>query len=78
MSARKLMTQLAVTPKQLAAIEHKHGPLMHQFWQETFGYGIDKLTQGEAGHLKSAKTIDEIRERIAAARHEGIKRLGAK
>ena len=78
MTAHEGALDLPVRASMLAAIENKHGPLMHQFWQETFGYGIDKLTQGEAGHLKSAKTIDEIRERIAAARHEGIKRLGAK
>ena len=78
MTAHEGALDLPVRACMLAAIENKHGPLIHQFWQETFGYGIDKLTQGEAGHLKSAKTIDEIRERIAAARHEGIKRLGAK
>ena len=78
MTARKLMAQLAVTPKQLAAIEHKHGPLMNQFWQETFHYGIDKLTHAEAGHLRRAASVDQIRARIAKARHEGIKRLGAK
>ena len=77
MTAHEGALDLPVRASMLVAIENKHGPLMHQFWQETFGYGIDKLTQGEAGHLKSAKTIDEIRERIAAARHEGSKRLGA-
>ena len=78
MSERKLMTQLAVTQKQLAAIKHKHGPLMNQFWQETFHYGIDKLTHAEAGYLRRAASVDQIRARIAKARHEGIKRLGAK
>ena len=51
--------------------------MMNEFWQETFGYGIDKLTQGEAGHLRAAPTVDAIRDRITAARHEGIERLDA-
>lgn len=38
---------------------------------------MSKLGIGEAGHLKSAKTVDVIRERITSARHEGIERLGA-
>ena len=77
MTAHEGALDLPVKPSMLAAIENKHGPSMNQFWQEMFGYGIDKLTQGEAGHLKSAKTVDAIRERITAARHEGIERLGA-
>ena len=62
--------------KLLTAIENKHGPSMNQFWQETFGYGIDQLTQSEAGHLRRATSVDEIRDRLVKARHEGIERLG--
>ena len=49
---------------------------MNQFWQETFGYGIDQLTQSEAGHLRRAASVDEIRDRLAKARHERSERLG--
>lgn len=49
---------------------------MNQFWQENFGYGTDKLTQSEAGHLRRATSVDEIRDRLVKARHEGIERLG--
>ena len=59
----------------LAAIENKHGPSMNRFWQENFGYGIDKLTQSEAGHLRRATSVDEIRDRLVKARHEGSERL---
>ena len=45
---------------------------MNQFW-----YGIDKLTQGEAGHLRAAASVDAIRDRIIAARYEGVQRLDA-
>lgn len=50
-------------------INSKHGP------SENFGYGIDKLTQGEARHLRHAASVDEIRDRLVKARHEGIERL---
>ena len=77
MTAHEGALDLAVKPKMLAGIAEKHGPVMNAFWQETFGYGIDKLTQGEAGHLRRAASVDEIRDRLAKARHEGIKRLDA-
>ena len=77
MTAHHGAVDLAVKPKMLAGIEAKHGQAMDAFWKENFGYGIDKLTQGEAGHLKAAASVDAIRDRIAAARHAGIERLDA-
>ncbi|WP_133511555.1 phosphoribosyltransferase [Candidatus Thiosymbion oneisti] len=73
MTAHPGAVDLAVKPAMLEAIARKHGPAMNAFWQETFGYGIDYLTQGEAGHLRAAANVDEIRVRIAVARHAGIK-----
>lgn len=63
---------LPVKAGMLAAIAAKHGDAMNKYWQEEFGYGIDRLTQGEAGHLKAAHSVDAIRDRIAAARHARI------
>lgn len=77
MTAHQGAVDMAVKPKMLAAIEAKHGSAMDSFWKENFGHGIDKLTQGEAGHLKSAASVDAIRDRIAAARHGAIERLDA-
>ena len=76
MDAQEGAVDIAVKPKMLAAIENKHGPSMNQFWQENFGYGIDKLTQSEAGHLRRAASVDEIRDRLVKARYEGSERLG--
>ncbi len=59
---------MKVKPGMLQGIENKHGTAMNDYWQEEFGYGIDQLTQGEAGHLKAATSVDAIRTRIAAAR----------
>lgn len=78
MTAHEGALCLPVKPSMLEAIVSKHGSDIDKFWQETFGYGINKLTQGEAGHLKSARSFDEIRNRIVAARHEGIERMGAR
>ncbi|EPI0765655.1 MULTISPECIES: phosphoribosyltransferase [Vibrio] len=76
MTAHEGALNLPVKPGMLAAIESKHGPAMNQFWKDTFGYELDKLTQGEAGHLKSAKTVEQIRDRIAKARNGVIERMG--
>lgn len=75
MTAHSGALDLNVKPKMLAAIAQKHGAAMDLFWKENFGYGIDKLTQGEAGHVKAAESVDAIRDRIATARHASIERL---
>lgn len=77
MTAHPGALDLAVKPGMLTAIEQKHGAAMNDFWKETFGYGIDQLTQGEAGHLKAAASVDAMRTRIAEARDAGGKRLDA-
>lgn len=77
MTAHEGALDLAVKPSMLAGIEQKHGVEMNTFWKENFGYGIEKLTQGEAGHLRSAASVDAIRTRISAARHAGLKRMDA-
>ncbi|HAX9549906.1 phosphoribosyltransferase [Escherichia coli] len=77
MTAHEGALDLAVKPKMLSGIHEKHGPAMDAFWKETFGYGIDRLTQGEAGHLRAAPSVDAIRDRIAAARNEAVNRVGA-
>lgn len=69
MTAHPGAVDLAVKPKMLADIERKHGQEMNAYWQEEFGYGIEQLTQGEAGHLRKAPTVDAIRDRITAARN---------
>ena len=50
---------------------------MDEYWKQEFGYGIDQLTQGEAGHLKAAQSVDAIRDRIAAARDKAGHQVGA-
>ncbi len=54
----------------LRAISQKHGEDLNDWWKTEIGFGLDKLTQGEAGHIKKAPSIDEIRSRIFAERPE--------
>lgn len=77
MTAHEGALQMPVKQTMLDAIARKHGPAMNDFWTETFGYGIDQLTQGEAGHLKAASSVDTIRGRLADARHAHFERIHA-
>lgn len=42
----------------------KHGEKLDEWWKATAGFGLDKLTQGEAGHLRKP-SFEEIRNRIS-------------
>ena len=75
MTAHPGALDIAVKPKMIKSIINKHGNEINEYWTKEFGYGIEKLTQGEAGHIRAAKSIDEIRDRISAARNEGSQHL---
>ncbi|MBL3825176.1 MULTISPECIES: hypothetical protein [unclassified Marinobacter] len=62
--------QLALGEKMRQALWRKHGAPLDEYLKEQFGYGIDSLTQGEAGHFRKAESLERIRERIDAARAE--------
>jgi adenine/guanine phosphoribosyltransferase-like PRPP-binding protein len=62
--------QLALSDKMRQDLWRKHGEPLNEYLQEEFGYDIDSLTQGEAGHFRKAASLDAIRERINAARIE--------
>lgn len=62
--------QLALGEKMRQDLWRKHGVPLDEYLKEEFGYGIDSLTQGEAGHFRKAESLERIRERIDAARAE--------
>ena len=62
---RKL--NIGLTPTTLGRLRHKH-PKLDDWWKKEFGYGIDSLTEGEAGHLRSAPSLDAIGDRLTEAR----------
>lgn len=68
MSARATGLELVPTVKQLNDIQQKHGDVANDYFQKTFGYGITRLTRGEAGAVRTAPTFDTIRNRIDEAR----------
>ena len=74
MTAHEGALNLPVRQAMIDGITRKHGYAMDNYWKEEFGYGIDQLTQGEAGHLRSAENVDRIRDRINDARLQGIAR----
>lgn len=61
---------LNIKEAMLKAIQNKHGDELDEWWKSEVGFGVDKLTQGEAGHLKKAPSVEEIRNRILADRPE--------
>lgn len=63
-------TKIAISDEQKRALIAKHGDELNDYLQEEFGFGIDSLTQGEAGHLRTSPGIDAIRERISEAQSQ--------
>lgn len=56
---------IRITEKMLSQILAKHGEELDEWWKAKVGFGLDKLTQGEAGHLRKAPSLEEIRSRIS-------------
>ena len=72
MTAHEGAVNIAVKSNMLDGIKAKHGDTMNEDWKGKFGYDIDRLTQGEAGHIKAAQNVDQLRDRIATAGNEKV------
>ena len=68
MSARETGLDIVPTQKQLDDIQRKHGDAPNDYWTNAFGYGIDRLTRGEAGTIRTSPSFDRLRSGIDAAR----------
>jgi hypothetical protein len=67
---------LPIRGSMLQSIFSKHGQQATQaFAKEQWGYGIECLTQAEAGHIRKAISLDTLRDRFAQARDAGIQRM---
>jgi hypothetical protein len=57
-------------------LRERHGQALEHFWQDHFGYGLDCLTNIEAGFLAREHSFDAIRDGLAEAaehaRHGGL------
>ncbi len=60
---------ISLAPGTVDRLKYRHRGL-DDFWIEEYGYGLDCLTEGEAGHLYAAPSTHEIRSRLAEARRE--------
>lgn len=56
--------KIVPSDKTLRRLREKHGSQLDEFWRETFGYGLDRLTEPEAGYLLRTPDVDRIRDRI--------------
>ena len=65
MTAHDNKVDIAIKPNMLQSLAQKEG--LNEYWRKEFGYGVDKLTQQEAGHLRKP-TLEQIQERVQAAR----------
>lgn len=62
--------KIGITDQMQAKLINKHGQELNDYINQEFGFGIESLTQGEAGHLRSAPSLDAIRDRLSEARRE--------
>lgn len=67
LTGKSYSAKLALTGDTLLRLRERHGEL-ENWWQETFGYGFDLLTESEARYLERSDDIATIRNRLAAAR----------
>jgi hypothetical protein len=68
LSASRNSEVLALLVSTLQALREKHGEPLDAYWREDFGFGIDLLTEAEAGYLGCAPSFDAIRAGVAKAR----------
>jgi len=66
MTAHPGALQLPVSNKLLHRIDARHGPGMNALCEEVLGHSLEYLTQGEAGHFRSAESVEVMRSRLLA------------
>ena len=71
LTGKPYSAKLNPSQEQLHELRQRHGPDFESWWRENFGHSFDCLTQSEARYLARSPDVDTIRNRLAAARHEG-------
>jgi hypothetical protein len=67
---------IALRPETLRQLREKHGQSLEDLWRERFGYGLDGLTEPEAGYLLRTPDVERIRAGLAEAEAVGNLRGG--
>jgi hypothetical protein len=73
LSASRRSEVLAPKPETLHALREKHGEPLERYWQERFAFGLDALTEAEAGYLLRTPSLDAVRDRMAEAGGQGLR-----
>lgn len=63
-------SKIGLSAETLLKLKAKYGEGLDKYLQHEFGFGTDALTEGEAGHVLKAGSLDTVRDRIAQARRE--------
>ena len=72
LTGKPYSAKLNPSQEQLDELREKHGSDFEKWWKEHFGHAFDCLTQSEARYLARSPDVDTIRNRIVAAKQEGI------
>jgi hypothetical protein len=59
---------ISLRNETLEGLRSKHGDKLEEWWLDSFGYGLEKLTESEARYLTRVDSFDAIRERLVDAR----------
>ena len=71
LTGKSYSAKLALTAETLQTLRRKHGNELEQWWNATFGFGFEGLTESEARYLVRSDNADAISARIVAARTKG-------
>jgi hypoxanthine-guanine phosphoribosyltransferase len=68
LTGKPYSAKLSLSEDTLQRLRETHGSALEEWWEETFGYGFDLLTESEARYLTRADNAQLIPDRILAAR----------
>lgn len=69
MTAHEGALNIVIQSDRIQAIRQKHGDSMDNLLKQELGYGVEKLTRGESGHIRKAASVDFVRDRLIEARN---------
>ncbi len=72
LSASRNSKMLALRQETLHYLREKHGQPLEEEFLSRFNFGLDALTEAEAGYLLRSPSVDGIRDRLAEAGGAGV------
>lgn len=71
LTGKAYSAKLRLSQETLQALRGKHGTELEQWWNATFGYSFERLTESEARYLTRVDDAHAISARIVAAARKG-------